>query len=275
MKLTKLLFAGILLTGSIASGLMFSNHSKKAVETFALDNTIAYVGINKGTGYIPADRNAIKDLCGHFEEIDLSIEHNDSIFQSYLSGQYADDITRIEILSPIRCDNCTNLFSGLKYLGEIRNLRMIDTSSCHSMNSMFSGCINLANLSLDKLNTENVSDMSFMFEDCAFSFLDLSSFDVGEVQNISGMFEDCSKLQTIAFPNFYEPSLRRMHRTFSGCSKLKELDLSSFDIENLEFADDAFHGCEPYIIKTPAFLPSGKTLDLYFLGKFYLVFDQE
>lgn len=64
---------------------------------------------------------------------------------------------------------------------------------------MFYGLINLAEIEgLENLNTDEVTDMSSMFDLCLnLKTLDLSGFDTHKVDNFSNMFNVCTRLTTI------------------------------------------------------------------------------
>lgn len=56
---------------------------------------------------------------------------------------------------------------------------------------------------LEKIHTERVSDMSYMFAGCEkLTELDLSSWDVSKVIDMTEMFKDCYTLETL--PEWYE-----------------------------------------------------------------------
>ena len=72
-------------------------------------------------------------------------------------------------------------------------LKIINNLS--DMSYMFDNCESLIYLSND-LNTNEVKDMSYMFKNC-FSLpilLDISKWDINNVNNMSGMFSNCKNL---------------------------------------------------------------------------------
>ena len=60
------------------------------------------------------------------------------------------------------------------------------------MKQMFDGCL-LKELNLSNFNTNNVNDMSYMFNDCS-SLIEFksSNFNTNNVTNMSFMFNGCS-----------------------------------------------------------------------------------
>ena len=68
----------------------------------------------------------------------------------------------------------------------------------------FSGCNNLTEIKgIENLNTENVTNMSYMFVKCkALTSLDLSNFNTEKVTDMQGMFKECSDLTSLDLSNF-------------------------------------------------------------------------
>ena len=99
-------------------------------------------------------------------------------------------------------------------------------------------------IDLSGFDTENVTDMSSMFEDCSsLQSLDLSGFDTENVTDMSSMFYDCSSLQSLDLSGFDTENVTDMSRMFNGCSSLQSLDLSDFDTKNVNDMSSMFKGC--------------------------------
>ena len=63
---------------------------------------------------------------------------------------------------------------------------------------MFRDCNNLTSLNLSNFNTQNVTDMSYMFSGCsALTSLDLSNFETDKVTDMDWMFGNNHNLTTI------------------------------------------------------------------------------
>ena len=61
---------------------------------------------------------------------------------------------------------------------------------------MFDGCNSLINLNLSNFNTQNVTDMSYMFHKCSsLTNLNLSNFNTQNVTDMTCMFRKCSSLK--------------------------------------------------------------------------------
>ena len=96
----------------------------------------------------------------------------------------------------------------------------------------------------ENLHTEQVNDMSYMFEHCtALKTLDLTSFNTQKVETMEQMFSNCTELTALNLKNFNTANVENMAGLFSECSALTELDLKSFDTENVKDMAYLFGGC--------------------------------
>lgn len=90
-------------------------------------------------------------------------------------------------------------------------------------------------IDLSNFNTENVVDMSSMFEDSSVTTLDLSNFDTSNVEDMSSMFYSCDSLTslTIDSQKFNTSKVTDMSSMFSGCSNLT-FNASQFNITSVQ-----------------------------------------
>jgi surface protein len=91
-----------------------------------------------------------------------------------------------------------------------------------SLHSFFEGFRILTKISgMENINTENVSDMEYMFNYCkALKSLDLSSFNTSKVTNMHSMFDSCESLESIDLGSFNTSKVTNMERMFYACEKL-------------------------------------------------------
>ena len=133
---------------------------------------------------------------------------------------------------------CGNLetISGLDYL---------NTENVTDMSNMFNNCIILPSLDLSNFNTAKVTNMSCMFKNCKeLSSLNLSeSFNTVNVTNMSSMFYGCSQLSSLSLSNFNTEKVKFMPSMFYGCNKLSSLDLSNFNTAKVKDMSSMFYGC--------------------------------
>ena len=114
-------------------------------------------------------------------------------------------------------------FSNCKNLTQIEGMGNLNTEKVTDMSYMFNNCRKLSSLDLSKFNTENVTNMTYMFYNCsALSSLDLSNFNTAKVENMSYMFSDCFTLTTIyGSDEFVTEEVYNSQDMFSGCTNLK------------------------------------------------------
>ena len=135
-------------------------------------------------------------------------------------------------------------FRGLTKLETIKDLKYLNTEQVTNMSYMFSDCSALTSLDLSNFNTAKVRDMSYMFYRCsALSSLDLSNFNTAIVTNMSYMFNDCSTLSSLDLSNFNTAIVTNMSYMFNGCSALSSLDLSNFNTAIVTNMSYMFFNC--------------------------------
>ena len=137
-----------------------------------------------------------------------------------------------------------SFFGGVSNLKTIKDLKYLNTEQVTNMSYMFSDCSALTSLDLSNFNTAKVRDMSYMFYRCsALSSLDLSNFNTAIVTNMSYMFSDCSTLSSLDLSNFNTAIVSNMRDMFFDCSALSSLDLSNFYTKKVENMGGMFAGC--------------------------------
>ena len=106
--------------------------------------------------------------------------------------------------------------------------------------SWFYDCTSLTTINgIKNLNTENVTDMRYMFRNCSsLSTLDLSGFNTAKVMLMEYMFYGCSKLTAIyASSNFTTTAVTSSDYMFTGCTSLVGAVAYSSDKTNAGYAN--------------------------------------
>ena len=136
-------------------------------------------------------------------------------------------------------------FSNCKNLTQIEGMGNLNTEKVTDMSYMFNNCRKLSSLDLSKFNTENVTDMSYMFSCCwGLSSLDLSKFNTENVTNMTYMFYNCSALSSLDLSNFNTAKVENMSYMFSDCFTLTTIYGSDeFVTEEVYNSQDMFSGC--------------------------------
>ena len=98
---------------------------------------------------------------------------------------------------------------------------------------------------IENLNTENVTNMKFMFKGCSsLTSLDVTHFNTGNVTSMSGMFDGCSGLISLDVTNFNTANVTSMSGMFYGCNKLKEIYVSDkFVTDDVISSEYMFMAC--------------------------------
>ena len=143
-----------------------------------------------------------------------------------------------------RPTNCYYWFSGCKNLTEIKGIEYLNTENVTNMSYMFVKCKALTSLNLSNFNTEKVTDMQGMFKECSdLTSLDLSNFNTEKVTDMRGMFWECSNLTSLNLTRLNTEKVTAMNGMFYGCTKLESLDLSKFNTAKVTNMNQMFYGC--------------------------------
>ena len=137
-----------------------------------------------------------------------------------------------------------------KDLGSLISVEYLNTSNVTDMNSMFYNCTNLTSIDASNWDTSNVTDMAWMFSDCyMLQTLNVTGWDTSNVTTMSSMFGRYKignhNLKEIIGINTWDVSnVTDMYCMFWECRSLKSLDLSNWDISNVKKMDYMFCDCE-------------------------------
>ena len=134
-------------------------------------------------------------------------------------------------------------FYNLTKLKTITGLEYLNTENVTDMGYMFYGCSALTSLDVTHFNTAKVTNMSYMFSSCvALTSLDVTKFNTANVTNMSGMFSSCKTLTSLDVSKFNTVNVTNMLQMFSGC-KLTSLDVSKFNTVNVTKMRGMFFKC--------------------------------
>ena len=111
--------------------------------------------------------------------------------------------------------------------------------------SWFDFCTYLETIEgIENLNTEEVTDMSRMFEYCkSLKALDFSKFNTAKVTDMDRMFNSCSALTSLDVSKFNTANVTYMLYMFTGCKALTSLDISNFNTANVTDMSGMFYCC--------------------------------
>ena len=135
-------------------------------------------------------------------------------------------------------------FQRCNLLTEIRGLSNLNSANVTNMRFMFDNCSSLTNLDMSGFNTTNVTDMVLLFAGCsALTSLDLSGLNTTNVTEMNWMFDGCSSLTSLDVSGFNTANVTNMSGMFHECSSLTSLDLSGFNTANVTNMSWMFERC--------------------------------
>ena len=160
---------------------------------------------------------------------------------AYISG--TDVIINSEAPIIYANSDCSHMYEGLTTLTSVHwnndpteGEGGLQTEDVTDMSFMFAGCTNLATFAgIEYFNTTNVTNMAHMFEGCnmtGWSF-NLTKFNTHNVENMSAMFKDCRSLATLNLNMFITERVTDMSEFFSDCILLRNLYIHNFNLSNV------------------------------------------
>ena len=98
---------------------------------------------------------------------------------------------------------------------------------------------------INSLNTNQVTNMNSMFQDChEIEYLDLSNFNISKVNDMGWMFNGCHKLKEIKGVDIFNTNkVRNMEAMFQDSHYLEYLYLSNFNISKINDKRAMFNEC--------------------------------
>ena len=137
-----------------------------------------------------------------------------------------------------------SFFQSLSKLETITGLEYLNTEKVTDMSYMFQYCSRLTSLDITNFNTANVTDMSYMFHSCTkLKSLDVTNFNTAKVKNMIRMFSNCQALTSLNVTNFNTEKIPDMSYMFSVCQQLTSLDVTNFNTVNVTNMSYMFGSC--------------------------------
>ena len=124
------------------------------------------------------------------------------------------------------------------------DIAKLDTSQVTDMSWMFYKTAKLATVDVSQFDTSKTISMASMFSNCsALNHIDVTNWNTTNVTNMSSMFTRCSNLVSLDLSGFVTSKVTNMMSMFSNCSKLTALDLSGFDTSAVASMKGMFTFC--------------------------------
>ncbi|MDO4913185.1 MAG: BspA family leucine-rich repeat surface protein, partial [Bifidobacteriaceae bacterium] len=123
------------------------------------------------------------------------------------------------------------------------DLNRLDTRNITNMSFMFGYDVALTTLNISSWNTENVTDMHNMFSRTnSLKNVDLSGWNTGNVTNMSAMFSNASALTSLDLSKWDTGKVTTMDNMFYNASSLTSLSVSNWNTGKVTTMYDMFWG---------------------------------
>jgi surface protein len=188
--------------------------------------------------------------CFFLKEINLSnLNTSNVIDMSYMFNR-CKSLQNIEFPNSFniqKVEDMSFMFHQCFSLSSINFPSSFDKNNLKNICYLFSKCYKLTKIDLSNLMTENVEDMSFMFNDCTnleTLIINPKKFITKNVTIMCNMFENCNKLKNIDLTSFEAGNVKFTNKMFNGCHQLEEIDLSKMKINEKANIVNMFRECE-------------------------------
>ena len=130
---------------------------------------------------------------------------------------------------------------------KILEIKLKQVNNINDISYMFAGCKKLVSIDNLNLNTENVTDMSGIFNECEIitSLPDISGWNTSNVIKMNNMFSFCEKLIEIPDISKWDTTnVIDISNLFNRCKSLETLtDISKWNTENITNLESVFNYC--------------------------------
>ena len=152
------------------------------------------------------------------------------------------------------------LFTNLTSIAGIENL---NTDNVTDMSFMFASCKLLSSLDVSRFNTSKVTTAEMMFYNCpSLKSIDVSGFDTSNMTDMSYMFGVCSGLTSLDVTGFNTSKVTRIGGMFENCSGLTSLDVSNFNTSNVTIMAGMFEKCSALTSLDLSNFDTSKVMDM-------------
>lgn len=224
------------------------------------DYNYTHIDNMSGDGYFTKKLSELKAYCVANKDV-LTFYYDDNQWErvghkfdvelSNGEGRYGWNgntyITKVVIdvsFSNYAIPSCYRLFSSCYELKEIEGLPNLNTQKVTDISYMFQYCCMLENVDISCLNIQNVTNMSHLFDGCySLQRANLNNLNSVNVTDMTGMFYDCFNLKEIKIEGLKTDKVTSMGSMFAKCEKLTTLDLRSFNTANVRNMYQMFYDC--------------------------------
>ena len=211
--------------------------------------------------------------CTNLTELDLSSFDTSNV--TGMSYMFSNCMELLELnLSGWDFSNLSTKFSSsmlsLSYGVPLKKWNMQNAKFSWSMNYAFGWLTKLEELKLDWVDTSNVTNMGYMFQNCSnLTWIDVSNFDTSNVTNMSSMFYGCSGLNKLDLSSFDTIKVKDMASMFYNTPNLNTIYASDkFVTEDVTYYGSMFTNDISLIWW------NGTKFDSWYIDKTYALIDK-
>ena len=195
------------------------------------------------------DMNHMFSDCYNVKNIILTNLNTENVINMSYMFNKCYELVKICLPKSFNTKNCNNMsfmFNNCQIISEINFSSSFVTNKVINMRSMFGKCFNIPKLDLQNFETEQVTDMSYMFEQCNSLYeilINPSSFKTKNVTHMNYMFSECTSLKAINLSSFNTEKVKYMSYMFNNSKALTEIDLSKSKINEETNLTYMFNDC--------------------------------
>ena len=155
----------------------------------------------------------------------------------------ATDIKKVLVEEGVSAgEGCYKLFFQFIYCNEM-DLANLDTSNVTNMAYMFQNCACTEPQGLSNWNTSNVITMENMFVNSHISNINIKSWDTSKVENMSRMFANCLRINRLVLSGWDTRSVTNMEGMFNNCHNMGSINVSGWNTQNVTNMAYMFCSC--------------------------------
>ena len=160
----------------------------------------------------------------------------------YLIKKKLDKVHNDYEYTPKTKEELENIVKKLAKQGET-NFNNINTSNIDDMSWLFEDKIfSEIEFDVSEWDVSKVKNMQVMFYKCHKFDCDLSNWDVSKVEDMSYMFTNCDNFTGKGLAQWNTYKVKNMNHMFSNCNKL-ECDLEHWNVSNCKDIRNMFAWC--------------------------------
>ena len=156
---------------------------------------------------------------------------NSSMYDLYIGGEGTLVLT-----------NGKRLFADYTKCDNINGLNKMNSTNVTDMSYMFSNLASMSTLDVSVVNTSSVTNMEGMFMINNLTTLNVSGFDTSKVTNMSKMFKESINLTSLNINGFNTANTNNMSQMFMDCGNITSLNVSAFNTSNVTNMSAMFMG---------------------------------